>query len=101
MDFEFLGDSTCVESAGFEAGYLTVNFQDGTTYTYSGVSPYVWRSFKMSVSKGYFFNKNIRNNYSFEEGNAPDLPIRTKLYDKAIQGIDQAVMGSEPEFLIE
>lgn len=92
MDMEFLGDSTCVESAGFEAGYLTINFQDGTTYTYEGVGPYLWRSFKMSISKGYFFNKNIRNaGFNYWQGTAPDANIRTRLYDMAMGGIENAV----------
>lgn len=88
MDMEYLGDSTCVESAGFEAGYLTIEFTDGTVYTYDGVDPYVWRSFKQSISKGWFFNKNIRNSYNYSEGTAPDLPVSKKLYDLAIDTIE-------------
>jgi hypothetical protein len=100
MDIEYLGDSTCVASAGFESGYLTVNFQDGTTFTYQGVDPYTWRSFKMSVSKGYFFNTQIRNNYSFFSGNAPELSVNTKLLDKALQGIEDAEPGITTDLLI-
>ena len=91
MDLEFLGDSSCVASAGFQAGYLTIEFTDGTTYTYHEVSPYLWRSFKMSISKGYFFNTRIRNHYGFSIGAAPEIPVTTKLYDLAIEGIDRAV----------
>jgi hypothetical protein len=68
MELEYLGDSSCVQSAGFDSGELTVQFKDGKIYTYVGVSPLVWFNFLRSTSKGYFFNRNIRNNYSFYEG---------------------------------
>jgi hypothetical protein len=68
MEMEFLGDSRCVKAAGFDQGDLTVQFQDGRIYTYEGVSPLVWFNFLRSTSKGYFFNMNIRNNYSVYEG---------------------------------
>lgn len=71
MELQYLGDSSCVQAAGYEKGELTVQFQDGSIYTYTGVSPLVWGSFLRVTSKGYFFNKNIRNNYSFYEG-SPD-----------------------------
>ena len=87
MDLEYLGDSSCIQAAGFEAGYLTIQFTDGSEYTYQNVDPYVWRSFKLSVSKGFYFNKYIRNNYTFTEGPAPDLSQNTKLYDKIIDSI--------------
>jgi hypothetical protein len=72
MDMQFLGDSSCVKAAGFAGGYLTIEFQDGTIYTYEGVDQSTWRGLKMSSSKGYYFNKAIRNSYSFMEGEAPD-----------------------------
>jgi len=72
MDMEFLGDSSCVQAAGYEKGYLTVQFEDGSIYTYESVGPSAWSAFKRSTSKGYYFNKNIRNRYSFFEGTAPD-----------------------------
>lgn len=72
MDLEFLGDSTCVAAAGFKSGYLTVEFQDGSMYTYTDVEPQSWVAFKKSTSKGWHFNKYIRNRYSFFEGMAPD-----------------------------
>lgn len=81
MDLEYLGDSSCIDAAGYESGMLTIHFTDGSVYTYHGVDPYTWRALKTSVSKGFFFNKNIRNNYSFTNGPAPDVPATTKLYD--------------------
>ncbi len=60
-------DSSCMESAMWETGSLTINFNDGTSYTYSGVSPLVYANLLRSVSKGWFFNKYIRNSYPFSE----------------------------------
>jgi hypothetical protein len=76
MEMEFLGDSSCISSAGYEAGYLTVEFETGEVYTYSEVPPQVYGAFKRSTSKGYYFNRAIRNNYSFTEGPAPDLDVK-------------------------
>lgn len=73
MELEYLGDSTCVQAAGFDKGELTVQFQDGSIYTYTGVSPLIWYNFKRVTSKGWFFNKNIRNNYSFYEGGSDTI----------------------------
>ncbi len=95
MDMEYLGDSTCIDAAGYEAGYLTIQFQDGTVYTYHSVDQYTWRGLKTSPSKGYFFNRNIRNNFPFTHGPAPDLPVTTKLYDLLEQSLQSA------EYLIE
>jgi hypothetical protein len=69
---EYLGDSSCVKAAGYKAGYLCIQFQDDSIYTYEGVDASTWRSLKMSSSKGYAFNKMIRNNYSFSEGPPPE-----------------------------
>jgi hypothetical protein len=68
MEMEFLGDSSCIQSAGFDTGELTIQFKSGEIITYEGVSPLVWFNLLRSTSKGYFFNKNIRNNYSFYDG---------------------------------
>lgn len=79
MDLEFLGDSSCVQAAGWQGGYLTVQFQDGKIYTYEQVPVGVWRNLKTYTSKGYFYNKNIRNVYSFFEGSAPDTGPLTNI----------------------
>ena len=65
-------DSSCVEAASwtFEdsgTGDLMINFTDGTSYTYHRVSPLVYANLQRHVSKGWFFNRYIRNNYSFTE----------------------------------
>lgn len=66
MELEFIGDSSCVEAAGFENGDLQVKFTDGSIYTYHGVSHLVWANFLRVISKGWFFNKYIRNRYPFD-----------------------------------
>ena len=58
-------DSDCIASAGYEKGTLEIEFTDGSIYTYYGVSPLVWANFLRVTSKGWFFNKYIRNNFSF------------------------------------
>jgi hypothetical protein len=72
MDLEYLGDSECIEAAGYKAGFLVIQFKDGTMYTYESVSPSTWVSLKRSASKGYYFNKYIRNNYSFSYGDSSE-----------------------------
>lgn len=73
MELQYLGDSTCVQAAGFEAGELTVQFQDNSIYTYHDVHPFYWYNFLRSTSKGFYFNRNIRNNFSFTEGMADNI----------------------------
>ena len=63
-------DSSCVESAGWEfegqgTGTLHIDFTDGTSYEYSNVSPLVYANLIRAVSKGWYFNKYIRNSFSF------------------------------------
>jgi hypothetical protein len=63
-------DSSCVEAAGwtFESsgvGDLHIDFTDGTSYTYHNVSPLVYANLLRALSKGWFFNRYIRNNYDF------------------------------------
>jgi|SRR5215469_14270609 len=95
MDLEFLGDSFCLRAAGFERGYLTVQFQDGSVYTYENVSPQTYVALKRSVSKGYYFNRMIRNNYSYFQG-VPSEPtnIDAKYFE---QVLDTAVQVTEEE----
>jgi hypothetical protein len=64
-------DSSCVESAGWEfqgsgSGDLHIDFTDGTSYVYHEVSPLVYSNLIRATSKGWFFNRYIRNSYSFE-----------------------------------
>ena len=64
-ELQFIGDSTCVAAAKFVQGDLTIQFQDGTVYTYHEVHPFVWYNLLRALSKGWFFNRYIRNSYSF------------------------------------
>lgn len=63
-------DSSCIKEADWTytysgSGDLDVEFTDGTHYIYHGVSPLVWANLLRVTSKGWFFNKSIRNRYSF------------------------------------
>lgn len=71
MDREWLGDSDCLDSAGWElqsngTGDLELGFKDGSVYVYHNVSPLVYSNLLRVTSKGWFFNRYIRNNYSFD-----------------------------------
>lgn len=65
-EMQFLGDSDCISSAKYFKGTLTIKFTDGTSYAYSGVHPFVWANLQRSTSKGWFFNRYIRKQFSFE-----------------------------------
>ncbi len=77
--FQFHTSSTCVASAKYRTeddvglgfagtGTLTITFvDDGRTYEYDDFPLVEFESFRQSYSKGEFFNRNIRNNYSYQE----------------------------------
>jgi len=72
MDLLWVGDSDCINTAGWEltgdgVGDLEINFQDGSSYVYHDVSPLVFSNLLRCTSKGWFFNKYIRNSYDFDE----------------------------------
>lgn len=46
---------------------LTVTFTTGRIYRYRAVEPEVAEAFKLSLSKGRFFNLRIRDRYRFDE----------------------------------
>lgn len=46
---------------------LTILFTDGTGYKYSGVPKPMFQAFKDASSKGAFFNRFVREGYSFEK----------------------------------
>lgn len=48
---------------------LDIEFNDKSVYRYLEVPEAVWNEFTSASSKGGYFNKNIRNNYSFEQLN--------------------------------
>jgi KTSC domain-containing protein len=43
---------------------LTVTFARGKSYRYAGVPLGVWTAFHAATSKGEFFNRNIKKQYS-------------------------------------
>lgn len=44
---------------------LQLDFRDGTRYVYSGVAPGLYRDLLCAVSKGFFFNRYIRDHFSY------------------------------------
>ena len=47
---------------------LTVRFNDGDWYSYSGVPEQVHRAFLTAASHGRFFRDRIRDRYGFRKG---------------------------------
>jgi len=96
MDLEFLGDSSCIAAAGWKSNTLVIHFQDGTVYSYEGVSQWIWVALKRSVSKGYYFNHNIRNaGYNYYQGEPPEsVNIDQKFFERIL---DESVQVTEEE----
>jgi len=46
---------------------LDITFQSGRRYVYDDVPPDVYESMKKAFSKGEFFNKHIRDRYTYTE----------------------------------
>ncbi len=63
-------DSTCVAAAGYDPDTddLEIEFTDNSNYTYHAVSGHQFSRMLRSPSPGWYFNKYIRNNYSFTRG---------------------------------
>jgi hypothetical protein len=57
--------SSALSSAEYEvtSGDLTIDFTDGDSHTYSGVSPATFVALCTAGSPGSYFNANIRNAY--------------------------------------
>ena len=50
-----------------ETQELTVEFKSGSKYRYDNVDQEEFDSFAKAVSKGKYFNKNVKNNYDYEK----------------------------------
>ena len=76
---KFQVSSTCIAKASFKSdgptglgfagsGNLFITFvEDQRRYKYSDFPTIEFESFRVSASKGDFFNRNIRTQYSYEE----------------------------------
>jgi len=59
-------DSTTLAAATYDGrGRLELDFRDGTRYTYSGVTPDMYRDLLGADSKGSFFNRHIRGRFPY------------------------------------
>ena len=68
LDIRYATDRIAVASdalawVSFQAGTLTVEFGDGTSYTYDSVPKEVYQELLHADSKGVFYNERIRNAY--------------------------------------
>jgi hypothetical protein len=50
-----------------ESGTMSVGFTDGTLYVYSDVPESVYVDLITASSIGAYFNKNVRNEYSYTQ----------------------------------
>jgi len=63
---QFIGDSFCIATAKYVGTTLTLEFQEGQIYAYYNVHRFVWYNLQRTISKGEYFNRNIRpRGYSF------------------------------------
>lgn len=67
MVTEVAVSSSAIRSASYDEGsqVMTVNFTDGSEYSYDGVPPDVFDDFVGSGSPGSYFNQNIRGAYGY------------------------------------
>jgi len=58
-------NSTTLAAAAYDdrSEKLQLDFRDGTRYVYFGVAPDLYRDLLSAVSKGFFFNRHIRNRF--------------------------------------
>ena len=71
-EFEFIGNSACVRAIKFDRhtgiGDLSVQFEKGgSIYTYHDVQNLMYFNFLTVKSKGWYFNRYIRNNYEYTQ----------------------------------
>ncbi len=60
--------SSVIDSFSYKAENQTLQiiFVSGKIYVYKKVPEKIYQAMKTSVSKGVYFNRYIKNNYSFE-----------------------------------
>ncbi|MCI0353300.1 MAG: KTSC domain-containing protein, partial [Acidobacteriales bacterium] len=58
-------DSTTLAAALYDdrRETLELDFRDGTRYLYSGIAPNLYRELLRALSKGSFFNRQIRSRF--------------------------------------
>lgn len=59
-------ESSTIEAVGYEGTTLEVKFKTGKTYRYQAVPEQVYNELMGSSSKGSYFAKHIRNEYTCE-----------------------------------
>ena len=66
---QFNATSSALSGYGYSAinSVLDISFKSGDVYRYAGVSEFTFSALKAALSKGGFFNSNIRDQYSYEQ----------------------------------
>lgn len=59
-------DSTMITSIGYDqaSSTLEVEFKTGVIWEYPGFPEYLWYEFQAADSKGKFFHRNIKKQYT-------------------------------------
>ena len=59
-------DSTMITSIGYDqaSSTLEVEFKTGVIWDYPGFPEYLWYEFQAADSKGIFFHRNIKKQYT-------------------------------------
>lgn len=57
--------SSNISKIGYDSGTLHVIFNNGSYYTYSNVPEGLYIGLMLAASKGSYFARNIKSNYSF------------------------------------
>ncbi len=60
-------ESSNIKSVGFDNNTLEIEFHSGGIYQYFDVPTEVYHLFMNAPSKGKFFHKFIRDNYSYKQ----------------------------------
>lgn len=62
-------DSKTMVDVGYDSAsqILEIGFTNGTVYQYSNFGEHLYEMFMASMSKGAFFNANIRNRFPTEK----------------------------------
>jgi hypothetical protein len=59
--------SSNLKSVGYENGILEIEFHSGGIYRYFHTNVELFNSLLSASSKGKFFDRNIKNKYSFQK----------------------------------
>ena len=57
--------SSTISEINYDGKLLTIIFNNGSEYTYEGVSAKIYEDFSKAESKGKYFHENINHRYNY------------------------------------